>query len=179
MLASLQDLKDFLKMSETTDDDKLFELLKAADAEFKRRTRLAFETATYTEYYDGNGQRSLLLKEYPVVSITTVHDDVDRAYGASTLIDASDIVVREAVGELIYDGGTFGMGIKNVKVVYVAGYTSIPADVRQAVVWIATANYIESAAQIEVIEGTELLYKPDILRRNATKVINIYMRAAA
>lgn len=176
MLATLQDLKDFLKMTETTDDDKLYDLLRDADAEVLERCGRNFEQATVTEYHDGECSNRILLDEYPVASVTSVHDDVDRVYGADALIDAADYVCRIKTGELIYENGCFADGINNVKVVYVAGYATVPRDIKLACVKLAAANYIESAAQIEVIESSEALYKPSILRREAGKTIAIHRK---
>jgi hypothetical protein len=177
MIASLAELKDFLKMTETTDDDKLYELLRDADAEVKARCKRDFERANYTHYYDGTGGSTILLDQYPIVEVTSVHEDKDRNFAADTLL--SDYTTRDNTGELILLTGVFGIGAQNIKVVYTAGYVDIPRPIKQAVIKIACANYIESAAQIEVIETSELLYKPDILRREASKTIALFGKMAA
>jgi hypothetical protein len=94
------------------------------------------ESATYTHYFDGDGGASLFLRVHPAISITTAHVDVDRVYGSSTLIAASDYELFSGEGLVLLKTtstqGAWTTGFRAVKVVYVAGYSSTPAPIIHA-----------------------------------------------
>ena len=71
----------------------------------------------------------LYTNEYPIVSLTTVHEDSARAYGAGALLVAdTDFVLSKPAGKLIRISGSGGTprawvaSWRAVKVVYIAGY---------------------------------------------------------
>jgi len=86
------------------------------------------------EYYNGGGQKTIMLNNYPCTTLTSVYDDLDRAYGATTLIDLSDLAIMptDLLYMIVYDGGAFLNGVKNVKITYTAGYLTVPWDLQQA-----------------------------------------------
>lgn len=88
--------------------------------------RPTFRKATYTEYYDGNGKDSMLLRQFPVNSVTSLYNaDATRTFDANTAVDVSaDVLIDKNAGglRLWNNGGVFLLGKANVKVVYVAGY---------------------------------------------------------
>lgn len=117
---------------------------------------------TYTEYYGGTGVRELLLRQRPIRSVSSVYEDGSAAYGdgtnafaASTLLVAgTDYNIRRDNGQVGASGmltriGSYwrrpmqstcgllvssaGDGNGNIKVTYTAGYTTIPANIQQAV----------------------------------------------
>jgi uncharacterized phiE125 gp8 family phage protein len=99
-----------------------------------------FDEATFTEYWNGDGTSLLFVKNYPIISITSIHDDIgDHTYGADTLVDADDYTIINNNHIQMYDS-FFQTGVNNIKIVYVAGYSDetvgthepIPEDLRQA-----------------------------------------------
>ena len=110
--------------SEDTDPDTLLgDLLLAIVSLFEEEINRILESDTYTEYHSmGKHQNKLFLKNYPITSIISIHDDPDWAYGSGDLLSSSDYSYREDDGLVYYDG-YFYSGFNNVKVVYVAGYT--------------------------------------------------------
>lgn len=103
-------------------------------------------SAEYTEYFDGDRTNSILLGNFPVQSITSIHDDPERVFGDDKLIDSGDYVFDANEGEnvgivrLFKGHGIFFKGVQNVKVVYQAGYDTIPEDAelacKQLVAWL-------------------------------------------
>lgn len=97
------------------------------------------EDVTYT-HYTGAGLAvvedgaSLMLSVYPVQSVTSVAEDSLWSY--ATAKDATDYVLDGAIGRIdLTPGGSWGKastGRRNVKVVYVAGFTTVPAPIVQA-----------------------------------------------
>lgn len=123
-----------------------------------------FESATRTEVYSGEDNAFLQLKEWPVSSITSVTQLW--AGGSSQALDSSTYRVDAKTGILSridvqrgrfasYDastysgqGGTFtpsprfDQGFNNFSVVYVAGYSTIPSNLQQAVCRLADILYV-------------------------------------
>ena len=89
-----------------------------------------FENNTYTHYFDGDGSDRLQLRVAPANTITSVHVDVNREYGSDSLVASSDYELFTDEGLLLLktdsDQGSFSTGYRSVKVVYTAGFTSIP-----------------------------------------------------
>ena len=90
---------------------------------------------TFSEYYDGDGSDTLFLKNYPISSIATVHQDSDRTFDSDALIDSDDYFTYADNRKLIGDGAIWEKGIQTIQVVYVAGYEigSIPEDLVNAI----------------------------------------------
>ena len=122
-----------------TTNDTLFELLIDSVSEmFNGRVARMLAKTTHTDVYiDGNGKESLILPNFPIVSITSIHEDgVLLTEGA-----AADYVVDYACGIIHRVGGVWLRGRKTVKITYTAGYvvqgaspgtgeTALPADIK-------------------------------------------------
>lgn len=144
MLTTLANAKEFLKVpvSETADDAILNRIISAADAFVKNYCRRVIEAADLTEYHSTKkGQVVLMLDEYPVNSVTSLHDDTERVYGTDTLIATTDYIVDKAEGIIRLDGIYFYAGLQNVQVVYNAGYSTVPADLEQAALELVAQKY--------------------------------------
>ncbi len=93
---------------------------------------------TYTDAYDGNCRRFFYLRQYPVISITSVTLD-DEA-----LVENTDYRLTEDSLALDYTDSEesswiWTRGYRNLVVVYTAGYATIPVDLE----WIATQLTID------------------------------------
>lgn len=77
----------------------------------------------------------LRLNEWPIVSVTTVHEDSARAYSTPLVVD-TDYVVTKPAGKLIRVSGSqprpWLSTWRAVKVVYVAGYQNTAGSPAQA-----------------------------------------------
>lgn len=175
MILNASELRDMFKVQLLDDDERLLTLIIAAEDEAKRRCGTVLEAADLTEYHDGDGTSDLLLRNFPVNSIASVRDDVNREFGTETEIPAADRVF-ESFGKLALDGRVFGRGKQNVKVVYNAGLTEIPYDLKVAVGSIAFANYLEQNASINMVEGQEFIYRPGKLRKAAADILDRYVK---
>lgn len=80
MLATIADLQNVPYISQLP-VPYLEMILAGADRALKTWLKRNIETATYTEYYDGNGTPDLVLKSYPVQSITSLWLDMNGNYG--------------------------------------------------------------------------------------------------
>lgn len=125
-LTTLAAVKAFNNVTSSEHDIELLRLIPAVDGFIELYCNRPLEQATLTEYQSARaGQTCLRLHRYPVASITSIHDDPLRSYGAGTLLAANSYVLTDADAGLVeLDGVTFQQGLKNVKVVYVAGYAA-------------------------------------------------------
>jgi len=175
-LTTLNAVREFLKIPDsiTTDDTLLLHLITRVSKEIEKFCERTFAQANSTEYYDGDGTDTLLIDNYPINSITSLYDDTDRTYGSDTLIDSDDYVFYSEEGKIVLDGGTFSIGLKNIKIVYNAGYSTIPEDLEQACIKKVAAEYLESQKGIVATKGES----NDISkwREEADKVIERYKR---
>lgn len=94
------------------------------------------EDTTYTLYLDGDGSKYLQLPITPVVSVTSLHVDIDRKYGSDRLVDSGDYELfgDEGLVLLKVDStqGEWDRGKRTVKAVVVAGFTTIPMPIKHA-----------------------------------------------
>lgn len=117
----------------TAYEDMLLQLLAGETLRIQRHTGLTLFLATHTKYFDGDGDNVILLGDRPIVSVTSVHDDINRVYDASALLAYDTQYVWYETGRIIRcDGGVFSRGLKNVKVIFESGYSVIPEDVQLA-----------------------------------------------
>lgn len=105
----------------------------------------SFGTATYTEVYDGDHTVSLILRTFPVQTITsiTIHADTDDPQ----VLDPTAYRLNPKTGEVRLTNhfagstweawgasGVFPQGWQNIEAVYVAGFDVIPGGVQLAAI---------------------------------------------
>lgn len=145
--------KTYKGTSATTWDAQLAVVIPAAQAVAERYCNRLFDTATYTELHDGDGTDTLILKNGPITSITSIKV-VDAAGTVLSTYDSTAYVpdLRTGIvklydsryGRLVHD--EFGIlqntqwgnqpywprGFQNIQAIYVGGYSSMPADLQLA-----------------------------------------------
>ena len=135
-LVDLETVTAFLNADASNADQQaiLTYYINTASALCNTITMRKLKSRDLTEYYSGDGTNIILTNEYPITAITAVYDDLDRTYDSDTQIDSDDLAIRPdgLAYMIVYDGGAFNTGIKNIKVQYTAGYTTIPYDLQQA-----------------------------------------------
>ena len=103
-LTTLAKVKEYLQITDTDDDTFLTSLISNSSILIKSYCKRDFTSTSYTEYHNGNGTTELVLNNYPVISITSVHDDMGRDYDSTTLLDSADYVYHEKEGILNWTG---------------------------------------------------------------------------
>lgn len=143
MLTTLTNVKAFKAITSTDQDAEITRLIAVVSEYLTRYCRRTFDMdAALVEYHSTrSGQTMLLLDRPPINSIASIYDDPDRAYGAATLVAATDYVVEDAAAGLVrLDGVSFQGGFNNVNVTYSGGFATIPAGLEQAaieLIWLA------------------------------------------
>jgi len=142
-LATLEEVKDFYGMtgSKQADDDLIEDLIDRITQLFQTYCGWSsFKAADYTEYIDGESTKYIFPINTPIISITSIHDDTDWVYGSDTLIENTEY---RSVDEryIVSKDSLFGRGDQNIKLVYRAGYETIPGDLKQSCIEEVTKRY--------------------------------------
>ncbi len=133
-LCDLAEVKTFINVIDATFDTLLTALINQASDKIKNLTRRKLEAADEVELHDGRMQKSIVLKQSPVVAGATfvVKEDAE-------VVDAADYRVDEPAGIVrLLDGQTFFRGELNIEITYRAGFGAgagekpIPEDLRVA-----------------------------------------------
>lgn len=168
-LVSLAKIKEYIGTSVvasgTGDDAFLESRIAAWSTWIESHCRRVFKETTYTEFHDGDGETGVLFPiAYPIISITNIWDDLDRAFGDTTKIASGDyyidkykISVKLVKNTAIYPPSqrpVFSSGVGNVKITYVAGYIlqdasvtgssiALPEVIRDACIKLVTQDYFD------------------------------------
>jgi hypothetical protein len=129
---SLLEIKDFLGVADTTEDNVITDLINEVSWSFNRECNRLFLQRSVTEYFDGGG-RVLWLRNPPVTAVS-IYQDSERSFAADTEIDDSDYDVDPTNGRVELIAGIFLSGQRIVKATYTGGYadSAIPLDLRNA-----------------------------------------------
>lgn len=100
------------------------------------------ELQTYTNYFDGNGKNILFLNAKPIsilqsVSINGVEQNLNDYY-------------FDGATECLYTTDKFSSGTKNIKVVYTAGYSTVPDLIKLSALRIAGILQTEQSGNIGI-----------------------------
>lgn len=135
--------------SDTSKDEQIKSFINRALGILERYIGRQIKSREYTEYYDGDGTDQLLVNHWPIISVASLHDDPDRAFTSETLIDSTDynIYANEGMIRLFNDEGVFVTGEQNIKLVYTAGYATIPDDLELAATILVAHFYNKSAGE--------------------------------
>ena len=130
-LVTLADTKAWVgvKTADTTYDTLLENFIDGVSWQFNKYTDRLLKARDITEYTEGRNNLELKLEQWPVNSITSIFIDSEREYGSSTEI--TDYTFKE-IGVIYSDSERFSAVPNAVKVIYNAGYSTIPYDLKTA-----------------------------------------------
>lgn len=147
-LVTLNEAKDFIgdDLGTSVNDARVKRYINAASWLCNKYTKRLLKSREHTEYHSGDGTNTVFVRNYPVTTLTSVYDDPDRTYGSDYLIDSDDLAIMpdELAYKIVYDGGYFQVGIRNVKITYTGGYETIPYDLAQACLEIVAMMWVNS-----------------------------------
>ncbi len=146
-LDTLANVKARLGITTSADDTLLGLLQDSADAAIANYCNRDFAGGSFTEYHPG-GSEFILLRNFPVDSVTSVKVDPNQVFGSDTLVSSSSYVVHTDRGVIQSVSGPFlprnvnGLvntdirvwtrGPRVVQVVYATATSSVPNDVKKA-----------------------------------------------
>lgn len=133
-LTTVANFKTFIGDSSSTNDTVYGNIIDSVSAFVENYCNRTFDSTTYTnEVYDGTGTIYLRLKNYPITTFTRLQerarwdntDDWETISSQNYYYDTNEGVITKT--------SNFSMGKQNYRVTYVAGYSTIPADLQLAV----------------------------------------------
>ena len=143
-LCTVAELRSFVGLSTVTTSavtTQLEEYINGASWTLKQETKRVLVSQVLTEYYDGDGTDTVILREYPCTSVTTLHTDSEREFGSDHLVSADDYENISQQGIIKITGTALDVGVQVIKVVYDAGYTTVPYDLKMACIELAAFWY--------------------------------------
>jgi hypothetical protein len=135
------ELKPFLAITGSGEDLRLSTLNDIARSLIEDYLdRFLVSRGTITEFHSPDGSNTIWLSQWPVISVSSVHEDTAREYGASTLLTADvDYIVSAPRGKLLRIASSqpsvWACGWRTVRVIYSGGYQStalVPAEFKHA-----------------------------------------------
>lgn len=160
--SSLLEVKPYLRLAyaDVSHDAVLETLCNAVSEEIELATNRIYVTRTVSsERHSGDGTTRLVLKYYPVTSVTSITQD-------STTVDTSYYWLDGDAGVVWRDTGTWTEDDPgNILVTYVAGYAraSIPALVTQTALELLRHRYTDWSAGADTTSQMAMggtLYQP-------------------
>lgn len=161
-LTTLARLKERLTITDTDRDGVLQSLITEVSLTFQRVAGRLMNEQTHTHYLDGTGLVRMWLPEGPLVSVTSLESLTYADDGSGgrdelpTAIDPFTYLTELMRGELqgtdpgstvrdgpssLYRSGLWGVGVRNFKITYVAGYDTLPESLLHSVTNLVAAKY--------------------------------------
>lgn len=133
-LTTLARVKAFLKLTVSTDDALLEQLITGLSAWAETRMSRTIARTLYEKRFSGNGQTKWTFPAGPVDEVVSVLRDGEA-------VAATQYWFNESTLELLYDAFTRGRG--NWVVSFYAGYVTTPEDLQQATTELVAMCYRE------------------------------------
>jgi hypothetical protein len=162
MLVSLEDMKAYLGITDTSEDDYLNAELTMFTEAIENYCNRKFEVTSYIEriyHRDFYNERDHYLYHYPVSAITTAtekakdEDDsvlatlVNKRTGKLNILDDCEYMTQ-----LFVNTGSNGY----MDIVYDAGYATVPLEVQEAVKQLVQARYNKKTSGVDFNFGSNV-----------------------
>lgn len=191
-LITLAQAKTHLKLTVTTDDTLLEEMINRSGQVCASYIGRPLKTKEWTEYYDGKGGRTLQVSKFPVTAVSSINVDATRQWAAATAVDVTnDLIIDGPAGLLTLwnNGGSFPCGTSNVKIIYTAGYKDstdnlVPYDLQEASLLILQLSYKRHYQDqriglvSETVGDRTYNYSEDAIPRKAKLILDSYRELA-
>jgi hypothetical protein len=130
-LTDLDSVKAWLQLTTNGSDQLLTQLISAASTFVRSYLNRDLSLQDYVEVYDGNAGNKMMVRNGPITAVASV------AFAGQTITAAADPVMQTSGilfsgRQITLIGYRFVYGAP-VQVSYSAGFTTIPADLKQAV----------------------------------------------
>lgn len=168
-LVTLDNVLEYMQMpKDKADDDmnKQLEVLIDQTTElFEGYCDRKFLSRTYTEYLDGTGTYNLFTKHYPITSISGIYDNSSWEWTDSDLISGTNYRIKN--DNCVICNTTWGEYDQNIKIIYTAGYATVPEDLKLACIeevvrkW-KNRNTVDVLA-ISAADGSVTRYEKDLM----------------
>jgi hypothetical protein len=177
-LTTLAGLKTYMGLSDTnaSRDAALSALILQCSAQIENLCQRSFGLADYDEWYDGTGTNTLILRQFPVSSISSLKIgplEVDQA------TDSVSIGYRFFGEEVLLNTSRFTRGRRNIHIEYSAGYSVIPPDL-ELVVNKVIANTYKGKEWLgyasKSLAGETVSFKDELDKPSQSQILQNYRR---
>lgn len=154
-LTSLDLVKYFMGMTGTDSesDDLLENLIDRVSTLFESYCDRNILSREYNEVYDGRGSNKLYTNQYPITSVSGIWDDYDWTWDSGTEVDSDYYRIYEG-GRYITFRDTYLYDYQqNVKIIYTAGYATVPSDIQHACITEVARSY-KNKNQVDITSKT-------------------------
>lgn len=134
-LITLAEIKEWLKLSGSGDDDFLQGAINDWSDTIEKRFGRIIKSANYTDERHPGGKRSVLLKNFPVSAVSSITVDDDELDSGDYAVDMDSGIIKLKNG-LNFDGGPGGILIS-----YTGGYDTVPGDLKRSVKQIVALEF--------------------------------------
>ena len=122
-ILTLDEMKDALGIKDADDDAQVTALLEGLQGRFDQECNRRFLYGSGIEELFDGGTQLLLVRAFPIDSVTSLHVDPDRQWTADTLLNASGYACNKARGRIVYGLGEYywPIGFQHLRVIYSGG----------------------------------------------------------
>lgn len=174
-LTTLNDVKGWLSITSTTDDELLSRLITGASAFIESWCTRSFALTQYTDVLNGKGSNTMLLGNYPITAVSFVKVDNISIHAAA---DCTQIgYAFDDIAVYLQGGQIFTKGIRNVTITYTAGYADVPADIAMACFELVGKKYRERAhigQTSKTLAGEIVSFMPSDLSKETMSMLRSY-----
>ena len=178
-LITLSEYKIAKKISGLSDDDRLTAIIDSVSQLVK-----TYCNNSFVDYYSGYGKQEdfsirygenfIQLSEFPVVTIRDVYerDNISESFSAAnSLVEDQDYYLDKTVDSIyrIDSRGNltaFKSGTNTIRVVYNAGYSDTPADLKLAVIDLVAYYHKDEHKARQTIAGASIQNQGSTSQRN-------------
>ena len=177
-----------IPLTNTSQDPTIERLINVASNLIARKCRRILKDTTHSHYFDGRASNRILLREYPVQSITSLKISNDSDFTSVNPEDASTYRIVDRDTTLLYlSGRIFPKGYSNIEIVYTAGEglvsgstNTYPADLEQAaldyVLWLYDVNNDRRLGRTSKSKGGESVEFEQTIPKSIMDQIEPYVR---
>jgi len=133
-LTTLEEVKSYYGLTVSGTDSILEGLIDSVSTLFETICNRKFKSRVHIEYHTTDGYKEIFPKQYPITTISGIYDDIACEYGSGTLVDSSSYTTIDDNTIILIGGLVFSSNeheTPNIKLVYTAGYETIPYDLEQ------------------------------------------------
>lgn len=173
-ILTLIDYKTYANITNTNADARLNVIIPSAEKYILNKIKNIIEVTNFKEYYDGDGDYELLLKQYPITSVVELKIE-------DNIINISDYLIYNSSGIIKMKYGIFTIGLKNVYIEYNAGYSPVPSDIKMCIAELVNRKVEQfdkkgNSFSSESFMGGSLVFKESDLTDFMKDVINFYRK---
>jgi len=179
-LCTQDEVKEYIDMpgGSSDADDVIDDLITRVSDRFAKYCGITqFKSQSYTEYYSGQGTQELFLDQRPIISITSIKQDSEWAFGSDSTFASDNYAIQD--DRVVLKDNVFSSGVRNLQVIYTAGYSTIPGDLKQACIE-EVARAFDKRSNVDITnrtltDGTAFTMRQNSLMPDTVDVLKRYM----